>query len=239
MRGAVELPRDHAPHLRQLLHEVRLRVEAPGRVDDHHVPSARLRRLDRVERDRGGIRSADGADEVRLGARRPDLELLLRGGAERVGGAEDDAQPVLAELRGELADRRRLARAVDADDEDHGRRRGHVQGRGLAEHRRDLLRQRLAEVAELAARLQPLDQLGRRRDADVGGDQRLLQPLPGRVVLRVEGRDRDLLRQRPARAAERVAQAAEEALLLLGRLVRSGRVVAQQLSPRPRHGGER
>ena len=48
----------------------------------------------------------------------PDLELLLGRRPERVGGAEVTGAAGLAELRGELADRRRLAGAVDADDED-------------------------------------------------------------------------------------------------------------------------
>ena len=56
---------------------------------------------------------------------RPALELLDGGGAERVGRADHDllAERV-AQVPGELADRRRLAGAVDADDEDHGRARG-------------------------------------------------------------------------------------------------------------------
>ena len=51
----------------------------------------------------------------------PDLELLDRGGAERVAGGEHDRSALGAELGGELADGRGLARAVDADDQDHER----------------------------------------------------------------------------------------------------------------------
>src|SRR5258707_14588714 len=49
----------------------------------------------------------------------PDLQLLDRGGAKRVAGHEHDAPAGVAVLLRELADRRRLAAAVDADDKDH------------------------------------------------------------------------------------------------------------------------
>src|SRR5205085_3386397 len=64
--------------------------------------------------------------------------------------------------------------------------------------------------AELAARFESPDELGGRWNADVRGDQRLLQPLPRRVVGRVESSRRYLLGQCPAALAERVAQTGEE-----------------------------
>ncbi len=90
---------------------------------------------------------------------------------------------MLRELARELSDRRRLPGPVDADDEDDGRAlRSARQHRRIAEQRLDLLGERLAQVAELAARLEPPDELRRRRDADVGADQRDLEPLP-RILL--------------------------------------------------------
>ena len=88
VRGAFEAALDHAAHLRQLLHQVRLRVQAAGGVDDRDVLAARAGGLDGVVGDRGRVGAPCGADEVRLRAIRPDLELLLGGGAPRVGGAE-------------------------------------------------------------------------------------------------------------------------------------------------------
>ena len=41
VRGAFELALDHASHLRQLLHQVRLRVQPAGGVDDHDVARRR------------------------------------------------------------------------------------------------------------------------------------------------------------------------------------------------------
>ena len=90
---------------------------------------------------------------------------------------------------------------------------------GGAEELLDLLRERLAEVAHLAAGLEPPHDLGRRADADVAVDERLLEPLPGLLVAGVERAGDDLCRQRAAALRERVAQPAEEAapLRLVGR----------------------
>ena len=153
---------------------------------------------DRVVGDCGRVASTLAADEARARALRPDLELLLRGGAERVGGAERDRAPVLAQLLRELADRRRLAGAVHADDEDHARRVREVERRGLAEQRGDLLGERGVQLGEVLTRLEPSDQLRGRPDPDVGVDQRLLEPLPRCVVRRIERRDLELLGERAA-----------------------------------------
>ncbi len=109
---------------------------------------------------------------------------------------------MLAELLRELADRRRLAGAVHADDEDHRRLVREVERRRLAEERRDLLGERRVRARSgpgaprAGARARP--SRARRRRAV---DQRLLEPLPRRVVVRVERRDRDLLGERAARLA--------------------------------------
>ena len=209
-------------------------MQPAGRVDDHDVAAG----ADRVVGDRGRVAAALAADEARARALRPHLELLLRRRAERVGGAERDLAAVLAELLRELADRRRLAGAVHADDEDHGRLVRDVEARRLAEERRHLLRERRREVGELAARLEPAHELGRGAHADVGREQRLLEPLPRLVVVRVERRDRDLLGERAAAARERVAQPAEEpGALDLGLVRPLG--VAEKLCPAACHGGQR
>ena len=182
-------------------------MQPSGGVDDHDVAAARRRGLDRVVGDGGRVSPALGPDEVRAGAAGPDLELLLGRGAERVCGGQEHGVIVLAELLRQLADRRRLPGPVDADDEDHGRLGAQVEARRAAQELRGLVAERGAQLAGDLARLQPLDELGRRRDPDVGRDQRLLEPLPGLVVARVERRRRDLLGQRPAALPQRVAQA--------------------------------
>ena len=87
-----------------------------------------------------------------------------------------------------------------------------VQRARVAEELGDLLRERVAEVAELAAGLEPAHELGGRAHADVALDQRLLEPLPGLLVAGVEGGGGELACERAAALAERVAQPAEEAL---------------------------
>ena len=79
--------------------------------------------------------------------------------------------------------------------------------------------QRLAadERAVLGLALEPLDHLGGRAGADVGVDQRLLEPLPGLLVeVALEQRRLHLGRERLAGLAHRAAQAAEEAAPPLG-----------------------
>ncbi len=105
---------------------------------------------------------------------------------------------MLGEPRRELADRRRLAGAVHADDEDHARPCLHVQRARVAEQLCHLVDERRAEIADLTARLEPAHELGGRRHADVCLDQRLLEPLPREVVRRIERRGSDLLGERAA-----------------------------------------
>ena len=213
-------------------------MQAACGVDHDDVASLAARALDRVVGDGRGIASALALDEVGTGALRPDPELFFRGGAVRIGGRNDDGMPVLAQAVGELADRRRLTRAVDTDDEDHARLSRKPDPRRFAEQLRDLLRKRVVQLAEVGPTLEPPYELRRRRHADVAGDQRLFEPLPGRRVAGVEGRRGKLLREGAPAAPERVAQAREEAAaLLLG--VGGGAVVTEQLSPGSGHGGER
>src|ERR1041384_901248 len=161
---ALELLADHATNLRQLLHQVRLRVEAAGGVDHHDVPAPRLSGPDRVERDRCRSAAPPGSDEGGACARGPAPELRLGRGTESVRSGDDDRAPVLAELRGELADRGRLAGAVDADDEDHARPLVEVEPTGFAQHAGDLLLQAGGKVT-VAAGLEPLNELGGRGHA--------------------------------------------------------------------------
>ena len=62
------------------------------------------------------------ADDVGAGALAPDFQLLDGGGAEGVGGAEQDAVALGLEAGGEFADGGGLAGAVHAHHQDHGGR---------------------------------------------------------------------------------------------------------------------
>ncbi len=93
-------------------------MQPAGGVDEHDVALARLARRERVEHDRRRIRAGPRPDDVDAGAGRPDLQLLDRRGAERVGGADQRRLAGVLEQPRQLADGRRLAGAVDADDHD-------------------------------------------------------------------------------------------------------------------------
>src|SRR5690242_13670977 len=95
---------------------------------------------------------------------------------------------MLPEPLGQLADRRRLARAVDTDHEQDARTSADVQSRRVAEEARDLLCQRCVEIDEVRTSLEPSHELGRRGNADVRTDQRLLEPFPRGVVTWIERR---------------------------------------------------
>jgi truncated hemoglobin YjbI len=116
-----------------------------------HMIGAHLgRHLTETQRRRWFDLMLSTADEVGLRALRPDLELLLGGGPEGVRGSEEHRAVVLAQLLRQLADRRRLAGAVDADDEDDMRLPRGVERQGLCHGRQDrgdLLGQRRADLA--------------------------------------------------------------------------------------------
>ena len=236
VRRPVEPALDHAAHLGQLLHEVGLRVEPPSRVDHDHVAAPRLGGGDGVERDGRRVGAALRAHEVGARALGPDLKLLLGSGAEGVGGREDDGAPRLAQPVRELADRRRLARAVDAHDEHDGGRPPErqallaVDADQVGHDLLQALEQRLA--ARGLARLQALDDLDRGRDAAVRRDERLLDALPRVVVARVE---EQLARERLPAGGERVTQPAEPAPPLLVVAGRGAPGVAQELRPAESH----
>ena len=88
--GARNLPLRRAAHLVQLLHQVGLRVQTAGGIDQQDVRRARFCGRRRVEERCRGIAALPGLDESDAGALRPDLELLDGRGAEGVGGAEQD-----------------------------------------------------------------------------------------------------------------------------------------------------
>ena len=224
----------------------------PGGVDDHDVGPVAPRGGDRVEGDRSRIGVRGTLDEPDAGALGPHLELLDPGGAEGVGRADHDGlAELLAEVPRQLADRRRLAGAVDAGDEDHRRLRGEVDpvlagasdlGEQLGQTRRERLSPGYPALGGLALELS--DDLRGRRRADVGVDQRLLEPLPRLVAQILEQRRLDLAGERLAGLAQVLAQPAEHPaapLLSLGRGFRDrvprGRAIDdEQVPPIAGHG---
>ena len=143
-------------------------------------------------------------------------ELVGRGGAERVTGGEQDRAPGGGLAAGELADGRRLADAVHADDEpDVGRAllavEAELPARGRLQQVADGVAERGEEVVA-ASHLFGLDlgaQVGQERvgggDADVGTDEGLFERVP-RVRIDATGPyRRDGAAEQPAHAAEAAA----------------------------------
>ena len=96
-------------------------MQTPRRINDQDVDAARPCRLDRIEGDGCRIGTFLVANDRNPRAIAPNLQLIDGGSAEGVGGSEHDGLALLLVVGGKLADRRRLANAVDADDEKHRR----------------------------------------------------------------------------------------------------------------------
>ena len=148
--------------------------------------------LDPVIDDPGRVAAFLADHHRRADAVAPDLELLDRGGAERVAGGEHHAIILFLQPMAQFADGGGLARAVDADHQDdvRARKAPYVQRLGdRGEDLFDLLGEDGAQPA-LVERLEFLagDRLAdplRRGGAEVGRDQRFLDIVEGRGVERL------------------------------------------------------
>ena len=102
-RGRVDAL-DHAPHLLQLVHEVRLAVQPAGGVGDHHVDAARAARpVTASNTTAPGSAPACCCDDLGAAALGPDVELFDGGGAERVARGEQHLlAPSLRQRRASL-----------------------------------------------------------------------------------------------------------------------------------------
>ncbi len=200
-------------------------LQAAGGIDDDHVGAGGQATVDRAERDGPRIGVRRTGDDLAAGALAPHLELLDGRSAERVGRGEHDLQAEGgAQVVTELAGARGLARAVHADHEDHARRGAQIDVAGLlradggagGEEAGELVGELLARGTAASDLLEARDDPGGGGRADVGADQRLLQPLPRLGIERVEERGAHLGAQCLARAAEALTEALEEAAALLG-----------------------
>ena len=162
-------------------------MEAAGGIGDDQVGATGDGRIERVVDDRARIGAGRVGDHRHLGPVGPDAELVDGGGAERVRGGEQDGATLGRVAAGELADRRGLAGAVDADDEDDRRtaRRppsaGSRRDRAATSSAASSVRM-AASGAGVAIPAGTLDEVDGEGGADVAGDQRLLDVVPGRSL---------------------------------------------------------
>ncbi len=109
----------HALDLFQLFHQMKLRRQTPGGIDQHHIPAARLAGAHGIKRHSRRV-AAFLADDFYRVAVGPDAELLARGGAEGVGRGQQHRRTFGRQVFGELADGRGFACAIDAGHHDDG-----------------------------------------------------------------------------------------------------------------------
>ena len=146
LRRAAHFARCDAADLFELAHQIDAGVDAARGVDDDRIASFGLAGGNRIEHHRRGIGAVPRANDVDTGAAGPDLELLHGRGAERIRRANQRRRALVLEQIGQLADRGRLAGAVDADDQnDLGPGRDRHRTIDRREHRPNLV---LDEVAQ-------------------------------------------------------------------------------------------
>ncbi len=223
MRGRGVDALDDALDLLQLLHQVRLAVQAAGGVCQQHVELPRACRLQRIEHHGSGIRARLLCGELGAGPLRPDVELFDRGRAKGIACREHQTASLLGEIACELADAGCLARAVDADDEDDeglacrvdGQRNG-TGGEDVRDGRPQGCYQ-CRNVGELVACHPPLqvrEDLLRRLDADVRHQQTALELVEDfGVDLAAAEQVRQIVGQPRRATVELAAQPVEETAL--------------------------
>ncbi|GBD46136.1 hypothetical protein HRbin41_00957 [bacterium HR41] len=225
-------------------------MQAPGGVDQHDVHGARTRRLDRVVSDRPRVLARAAAHDLGSRPLGPHHELVDGGGAIGVGCRQQHARTALAaQRRGELADRGRFARAVDADEHHDSRLRAQIEAGvrpGGHQRRGDQVTQTRSDIAavDIAGShlvFELLDEPGCRRNADVGPDERLLQALEESVVDAAEDARAELALQRLAGLAQALSQARKQAFAARASRIPLARPHSrrqkQRLAPLDRHRG--
>jgi len=112
---------DGAADFPEFFHEIMAGVDAACGIADEKLGAIGEGFLMGVEADGGGICVGISFDDWDLQSLAPALELLDGGGAEGIGGGEDDRVAALGEPECELGGGGGFASAIDADDEDHKR----------------------------------------------------------------------------------------------------------------------
>ena len=202
----------HAFDLGQFGHQIDLVVQTAGRIDDHDVGSLRLGRGNGVESDRGGVGAHLLAHHGHARAFGPYGQLVDGGGAERIGRTENDFVAPAGVLRGQFANGRGFAYAVDTDDHHDVRCAvGTFEGEidlvaraVLGEQGADFLAQDPVQFVRAEvfvagnAGFDPVDDLERGVDAYIGGDECHFQLVEHFLVDGVAGGDEaaDLVEKR-------------------------------------------
>ena len=131
MRRARNHARGRAAHFFQFRHQIGLGLQAAGGIDDDVIDIARARRMQGIEQHRARIGAGFLPDDFGRGTFSPDLELLDRRGAKRIGGAQEHAAAFSLIAADQLTDAGGLPRPIDAHHHHDRRRLVHVRQRTL------------------------------------------------------------------------------------------------------------
>ena len=110
--------------LGQLVHQVRVDVEAPGGIDDQHVAVLFASAIERPRGDLDRVGVGPLLVDGGAGGLADGDQLIDRSGAVDVAGSKGDVLARIAEVAGELGAGGRLARSLQAGHQDHGRAAG-------------------------------------------------------------------------------------------------------------------
>jgi hypothetical protein len=152
-------------------------VKPASRIDEDAVAAPRFSGGDGVEHDSRRIRAFAGPHDIDAGTIGPDLQLIDRGGAKGIGGADQRTSALGLDLIRELPHRGRFAGAVDADDQHHVRSAavGH-RPFGISEDAKDLLLHQVAQTLTAAGpAAYGLDDVVGGGHSNVGHDQQFLE----------------------------------------------------------------
>ena len=190
---------NHTLDLTELVHQASLVLQAARGIHQHGVDAFLLTGLNRIKGDRSGVGAfLLGTHRLHAHAVTPGGQLLRSGGAEGIGGAQNQGLTVRNHHAGNLTDGRGLTHAVHANDQHHAGVAVATGGLQLAVHvGADNLHELFAEhllhgggvarTLNAHALLQGLNQAGGRLGAEVGEQQGLFNFVPDVLVDAVAG----------------------------------------------------
>ena len=218
---------DDAPHLLQLLHQMRLAVQSPGGIGEQHVDAARARRLQRIEHHRARIGARPAARRNAAPVRCAHTFSCSMAAARKVSPAASitlwpssrrrrASLPMVVVLPEPLTPTTRITNGRCAAS----MRSGCAQGARISTMLARSAAIRARDVGELLARdarAQSVEDVLGRLDADVRAEQARLELLEDlRIDLAAAEQVGQIVGEPGVAAIEAAAQALEEAGPLVG-----------------------
>ena len=185
MRRLGILFREAPFHFAELRHQIAFRVQPAGGIAEKKIDLTFRGGLIRLITKRRGIGVVLTANHFHAEALGPNSKLLDGGGAKCVGGGEQHATSILPQIVGEFRGRCRLARTVDANDQDDFRffGKGKNRFRMFWQNAQQFFARDFDDVVDPQQRpcfavLQLLQNSRGDRHADIGADERFFELVP-------------------------------------------------------------